>query len=271
VPIDHLPVPPPVAAWCANPNVKPIAMSKFGQEQLAKRDVESVYIPHTIEDIFRPTPDPDSTLPIPEDAFVVMMNAANKGGGGGHARKAWSENFLAMGMFMKRHPDVYFYVHTEAQCSAGIDLMSLAQAAGIDGERLSWPAQYSYRMGHFDEGALARLYTRADVLLAASMGEGFGIPVIEAEACGTRVIVSNFSAQPELASADSWLVDGQPIWNPPQQSFLFTPHVGSIVDALEEAYRADRGKSQVAISKAGEYNADRVFKQSWRPLIKEFS
>ena len=271
VPIDHLPAPGPVANWCRNQNVTPIAMSKFGQEQLAARDINSVYIPHTIEDVFHPTVDDTGMMAVPDDTFVVMMNAANKGGQSGHARKAWSENFLALGVFMQRHDDVRVYIHAEAQCPAGINLMQLAEAAGIDGERLAWPAQYPYRMGHFDEGALARLYTRADVLLAASMGEGFGIPVIEAQACGRRVIVSAFSAQPELAGADSWLVDGQPVWNPQQGSFLFTPHVGSIVDALEEAYKAPRGTSQVAVSKAGEYKADRVFKQSWKPLMKEHS
>jgi hypothetical protein len=270
VPVDHLPVPPQVAGWCGKDNVRVVAMSKFGQEQLARKDIESVYIPHTFEDVFHPT-DPDGILNVPDDSFLVMMNAANKGGGNGHARKAWSENFLALGMFMAKHDDVYAYIHTEAQCPAGIDLMSLAQAAGIDGDRLLWPAQYSYRMGHFDEPALARLYSRADVLLAASMGEGFGIPVVEAQACGTRVIVSNFSAQPELASADSWKVDGQPVWNPQQGAFLFTPHVSSIVEALEASYSSARGASQVAVSKAGEYKADRVFKQSWKPLLKEFA
>ena len=270
VPIDHMPVVPQVANWCARENVKVIAMSKFGQEQLAARDIDSVYIPHTVEQTFRPV-DPEDILVLPEDAFLVMMNAANKGGGNGHARKAWSENFLALGMFLKAHPDAYAYIHTEAQCPAGIDLMMLAQAAGIDGDRLLWPAQYSYRMGHFDEPALARLYSRADVLLAASMGEGFGIPVIEAQACGTRVIVSNFSAQPELVGADSWKVDGQPIWNPQQGAFLFTPHVSSILEALEAAYQAERGPSFVATSKAGEYKADKVFKDSWKPLMKEFA
>src|SRR6056300_1005307 len=35
-PIDHINVPKAVAAWCAQPNVTPIAMSKHGQEALAK-------------------------------------------------------------------------------------------------------------------------------------------------------------------------------------------------------------------------------------------
>ena len=87
VPIDHLPAPAPVAAWCANPNVTPVAMSKFGQQQLAARDIESVYIPHTIEDVFHPTKDDTGMMNVPDDTFVVMINAANKGGQSGHARK----------------------------------------------------------------------------------------------------------------------------------------------------------------------------------------
>jgi hypothetical protein len=269
VPIDHMPVTNAVASWCARPNVRPIAMSKYGQEQLARKDIESTYIPHTIEDVFHYRKDHGNLMQFPDDTFVVMMNAANKGV---HPnRKRWSENLLALSVFMKKHEDVRAYLHTEAQCPAGIDLMMLAQAVGLPSDRLSWPAQYTYRMGGFDENALARLYSQADVLLAASGGEGFGIPVIEAMACGTRTIVSDFSAQPELVSADCYKVDGQPEWNPTQLGFLFTPRVQSIVDALEDAYSKGKVRSQAAVSKAGEYNADRVFKQSWKPLLKEMA
>jgi glycosyltransferase involved in cell wall biosynthesis len=126
--------------------------------------------------------------------------------------------------------------------------------------------QYAYRMA-LPQQALAALYTDADVLLATSAGEGFGVPVIEAQACGTPVIVSNWTAQPELVG-DGWVVDGQPLWDSFQNSWFFTPHVGQIVRALEESYERDRGKpSADALKFAEQYEADRVYAEHWRPVL----
>jgi glycosyltransferase involved in cell wall biosynthesis len=115
---------------------------------------------------------------------------------------------------------------------------------------------------------LAALYSAADVLLACSMGEGFGIPVIEAQACGTPVIVSNFSAQPELVG-DGWLVDGQPFWDAAQKAWFFTPSVASILNALRASYEAPRGVSAKAVEFARQYDADAVYERFWKPAIKE--
>lgn len=269
VPIDHQTVPPRVAEWCARPNVAPIAMSRFGQEALARRDVDSVYIPHTVEATFRPTDGGGELMGVPDDAFVVMMNAANKGTA--PTRKAWSENFLALAVLLRTNPDVYVYVHTESKTPFGIDLRALARAVGLPEDRVKFPPEYAYRMGSYSDSDLARLYTRADVLLAVSMGEGFGIPTVEAQACGTRVIGSDTAATPELLGADSWKVAGQPEWDPAQGSFWFRPHVESIHRALLEAVAGGGGHSQVAVSKAGEYRADRVVPRDWFPLVERLA
>ncbi len=59
--------------------------------------------------------------------------------------------------------------------------------------------------------SLAALYSAADVLLAPSYGEGFGVPTVEAQACGTRVIGSGWAATADLVAEDGWLVEGQPL------------------------------------------------------------
>ncbi len=51
------------------------------------------------------------------------------------------------------------------------------------------------------------LYNEADVLLLPSLYEGFGLPIIEAMACGTPVITSNLSAMPEAAGDAGLLID----------------------------------------------------------------
>ncbi|MFA5867383.1 MAG: glycosyltransferase family 1 protein [Actinomycetota bacterium] len=51
------------------------------------------------------------------------------------------------------------------------------------------------------------LYNQATALLLPSLYEGFGLPILEAMACGTPVITSNLSAMPEAAGDAALLVD----------------------------------------------------------------
>jgi len=54
---------------------------------------------------------------------------------------------------------------------------------------------------------LPYLYSGAEVFVFPSLHEGFGIPVIEAMACGTPVVASNRASIPEIASDAALLVD----------------------------------------------------------------
>lgn len=54
---------------------------------------------------------------------------------------------------------------------------------------------------------LRALYNAADLLLFPSLYEGFGLPVLEAMACGTPVVASNTSALPEAVGNAGVLVD----------------------------------------------------------------
>jgi hypothetical protein len=273
VPIDHFPAPVPVIQWLSRPNVTPIAMSKFGKDAIERHDVETLYVPHAINTtVFKPTElmqGSDGAVParqwmgVPDDAWCITMVSANKGQ---VDRKSFAESFLAVGMFMQQHPDVWLYLHTEpSPAMTGLDLRALMAATGVPGDRVAVVDSYSYRMGVPKE-ALAAIYTASDVLLQPSRGEGFGIPAIEAQACGTPVIVSNATAQPELVG-DGWLVDVQPTWDVAQGCWFFTPLVPSIVDSLQAAYARGRGRSQQAIDFAAEYDADVVFDKYWRPAL----
>ncbi len=53
-------------------------------------------------------------------------------------------------------------------------------------------------LDYVDQGDLPALYTGADALICPSLYEGFGMPVLEARACGTRVVASDI---PELREA----------------------------------------------------------------------
>lgn len=58
-----------------------------------------------------------------------------------------------------------------------------------------------------DNNELPYLYSGAEIFIFPSLFEGFGMPVIEAMACGTPVVASNRSSIPEIAGDAALLVD----------------------------------------------------------------
>lgn len=273
VPLDHVTPPPKVIEFLKRENVTPIAMSPFGQQQLDSVGIQSIYIPHGIDtSIYKPT-DKIEGLPVkefmgvPEDTFLVGMVAANKANGQIH-RKAYAENLLAFALFHKKYPNSQIYIHSEpTRVYGGFDLAILLKSVGLDKSAVILPDRDMLRTGYPDQ-MLAGFYSAMDVLLCTSYGEGFGIPTIEAQACGTRVITSNFAASKDLASEDSWKVDGQPFWDEAQSSFFSIPSVNKIVASLEAAYHAERGTNQKSVEFAKQFDFDNLWQYKWLPFWK---
>lgn len=271
-PVDHISVPPKVLAWAKKPNVKTIAMSPFGQEQFQKLGVDSTYIPHAVDTaVYKPTDNIEGYplrqyMGVPEDAFLVGMVSANKANGSIH-RKAFAENLLAFALYRKENPNSYLYIHSEpSRAYGGFQLSILMKAVGLPEDAVLFPDPVKLRYGYTTE-EMAGIYSSLDVLLHASYGEGFGVPAIEAQACGTRVIGSNWAATPDVLGEDSWLVEGQPFWDEAQASFFMIPLVPSIVNALREADN-NRGHSEASVEFAKQFDVEVVWENYWKPFLK---
>ena len=70
----------------------------------------------------------------------------------------------------------------------------------------AWP-DFVKRLGVVEEEDLVALYNAASVVAYPSLVEGFGLPVVEAMACGTPVLTSNTSSLAEVGGDAALCVD----------------------------------------------------------------
>ncbi len=268
VPVDHDPAPPRVRLFFQQSEAVPLAMSRFAEEKL--QDYDPIYVPHGIDtNVYRPVEDVRELFGISEDRFIVGMVAANKGN---PSRKSFVAALQAFAEFHRKHPEALLYLHTDVdgQFSAGVPLEPVMDALGIPPEALRVTSQYAIHFDPTPPQVMAKLYSAMDVLLAPSTGEGFGIPIVEAQACGTPVITTDFSAMREVNGA-GWQVEGSPWWTP-QQSWQVQPHVADIVEALRSAHgQSKAGKAALAKQArehALQYDLDRVLVEHMLPALE---
>lgn len=265
-PIDHAPIPPGVRGFFENTDAIPIAMSRFGERELAEFD--PLYVPHGIETkVLKPVARKKArqALNIDPDKFLVGMVAANKGN---PSRKSFQQAFEAFAQFRKVKENAHLYLHTEAVgINSGVHLPNLLMGCGIGPEAVTFVDQYRYRAMPPSMDHMAAVYSAMDVLLCPSMGEGFGIPIIEAQACGTPVIVTDFSAMTELCGS-GWTVSGTKTWTY-QESFQVTPVVDEIVWALNSAFDNAARMRRDAREFALDYDADKVMADHFLPALAE--
>lgn len=212
--VDSQPLLNQIADSCKAAKVN-LAMAKFGQGVMRQAGFDSTYIPLAFDssDYYQE----DQTecrarikAEYEEDwqgKFVVMINAANMSK---PSRKNFSCALAAFAKYHKKNPDSLLYLHTEitGQMSSGEDLRKMSAMYGLDDSCLRFPPQYEYNMGMLGADFMRTVYNAADVLLCTSRGEGFGVPLVEAQACGLPVIAPEFSASGELVFNGATLKQG---------------------------------------------------------------
>lgn len=107
------------------------------------------------------------------------------------------------------------------------------------------------RLGFVPQDDLVMIYNLATVFVIPSIYEGFGLPVLEAMACGTPVVCSNTSSLPEVAGEAAIFVD---------------PYsVESIARGISQVYDIDINQ----YIKLGEKSLAQAKKFSWKKTAQE--
>lgn len=269
VPVDHDPAPPAVVSFFEESGSIPIAMSRFGEERLERFD--PLYCPHAVDtEVFGPQEGARKLAGVPDSAFVVGMVAANQGNS--PSRKAFPQALAAFKALRERHSDAILCLHTNVSASSGgVNLPKLIDQLGIPEDALRISPQYRYHYLPLSGKDLAAMYSSFDVLLNPSMGEGFGIPILEAQACGTPVVVTDFSAMSEVCGA-GWKVQYNPAYTG-QESYMADPIVEDILESLEQAYRMPAAQRRKLSERAREhalgYDIETVMTDHMLPVIEE--
>lgn len=265
-----------------------ISPSQYGADRLEEVGIFARHIPHGVEPELLKTVTKDEALHfrqkhhIPEDAFLVGSVGLNNYYPG---RKGLDRLMAAFKQFTLNHSDdkIVLYLHTNPEGDQGaLDLTSLAsEEFGLTPEQLRFPDPYNFHIG-YQKPALAAMYKAFDIYVQASGGEGFGVPVIEAQAQGTLVIASDNSCMREL------IYDGAGMFVPMSDWYMATPTGGKyglidipkLTEALEESYGPNPKMAgerisdmaelqQTAQMKIGPMHWDRLWESHWRPFFAD--
>lgn len=278
-PIDHHPIPPHVM-----PPLKAarrvVAMSKFGRDELADSKMNPLYCPLAFDpEIFHPREDTSrgttrKAMGIGDDTFLVTFVGVNDSTPN---RKGIPEMLMAWKLFIQEHPNSVLYLHTLVHGNlpmnsiGGVKIDTLVAELGIPGHTLRMVDQHRYKAGIISQGEVADIMGAADAQILLSRGEGFGVPLIEAQAVGTPVITTRFAAQQELVQA-GWLVDYESEWGW-QDAVVAKAGVMDAVDKLTMAYNARGNMALRKVATAGiqGYAIDRVMRTHMLPTLDKIA
>ena len=155
-------------------------------------------VPNAIDPAILETPSPEEMARVDEryqlrGRFVLYA-------GNIKPHKNLDRLIAAFGQMKQRpaHEDVKLLIIGEDVARYG-SLRRSMEAAGV--------RQDVRFFGFVPERTLAALYRRASVFAFPSLYEGFGLPPLEAMACGTPVVTSRISSLPEVTGGAALLVD----------------------------------------------------------------
>ncbi len=269
-PVDHEPM-PRLVYMALKPAYKVVAMSQSGERLMRQAGLNPTMIPHGVDtNIFKPLNRNECRAKqnISELPFIIGINAMNKG-----PRKSFPEMFSAFQMAANKigGPDkIRLYMNCDLRQPEGMDLQEALNRFDIAKYTIT-THPYARYCGITDR-EMAEWYNCCDLFMLTSRGEGFGLPVLEAEACGVPVVATDFTTMSELVKGHGWLVKPRAFDMTGLISWQAIPNVDEAANAIVEAYNDQkllRQHSAACVDFAKDYDYDRVIVPKWDKFFRE--
>jgi len=192
--------------------------------------------------------------------FLVLRVDKNSG------RKDYPASWKALVPFMQRHRNVQAHFHCQGEgLEHGLDLLSLFSRDPDTQTRFHLPRNLDTFMGWTLED-LVGLYNAADVFVTTSRGEGFGLTIAEAMACGVPVIAQNVSAIPEVVGPGGILIDPVREITVPSGKDQWLADIEGFTAALERLYSSAGARRD--LGQKGRAHIVKTF--SWEDAASKF-
>lgn len=256
LPIDGYNNPP---AWEALANVsKRVAMTKFGQD--AMPGSELVY--HGVDTkTFSPRSKKDAKrrLGFDPERFLILRVDKNS------LRKNYADSWRALRPVIRKYTDIDVHFHCLPNSADGINIRAFISGDEDIRDRVSFSRDLGGFTGWGDD-EMADLYSAADIFLSTSMGEGFGLTIAEAMACGTVILAQNVSAITEVVGPGGVLVEPDRPFTVPMGQEQMLPDIDAFTREIEHLYLA--GGVRRKLANAGREHVERSF--SWDSAARRF-
>lgn len=251
----------------------PIAMARYGQRQVKELyGLDTGYIPHAVDLRYY--------YPLSKEEkerckfkfglqgkFVVGVVQRNQG------RKMPDRLIKSFAIFAKAHPDAVLLLHTDPyDVASPIDMLQLIHRYGIE-NRIVFTGMTFFN--GFDYKQMNEVYNAMDVYYLTTSGEGFGIPLIECQACEVPAVATNYTTTPELLIEDG--ISGIPVkitseltgsWNV-ERAIMSDEDGAKALTTLYDNPELRKEMGRIGREKVEKiYNWDIVGKQ-WIKLIEE--
>lgn len=270
IPIDQDPIPPNVLSNLRFA-YKIITFSKWGQKTLQRHGFTSTLILEGVDtNIIKPMDRMEfrHMFGISDKTFMIGMVGANKEN---PPRKGWQEALIAFKLFHDKHPDSIFWFECNQEAPGGFPIRQFAQSLGIQNQLKSLDTYMS--VFHADSAVMAKLYSMFDILTHASLTEGFGLCIAEAQACGTPVVVNNYASMPELViPGKTGLIcdrDENYFFNNALSKY-YRPDINSLYNCYEQLYASNLIQMGMAARKhiLENYDIDKIYETKWKVMLE---